>query len=810
VEALYYMGSLAGGPEFETDMRWFVEVSRVGENGVADEYCVEAKQWQAALQEARKLRGDLGALSKFSIELLDRGYRAVDPSLKLRYLINEAPPDAPLTGSGESSKKNGNKADASGKHRIGESLAPSAYATSLAATPFTTSLAPPGTATSSPVPRPSSHAPPRPASVAPPRAASVEPPRAASPVEDRAARQIVVPDDPVPPAPPLPSGLGLPAQSPAAPPPPRVPQFELVRQRAEEPRPDSPITYREFAYAVEPGRTRDEVEALLRDRYQATLATIEDRPPGKFVQLAVFDHVFKRRPERPPLATFAWKDWRGEPVLAFPGFGEEAMGPVSRVPPARESVPPPNESAAGAARTAPSLAALPLPSTLAPASSPPAAAPLSSVPPPSAPLKPMAPVVISSVPPPKAVVAPAAPASVEVEIPITEAAPVPAAEVLSADAAPASVEVEIPITEAAPSAPEIPIVEAAPSALEIPIVEAAPSAPEIPIVEAAPSPVEVPISVVEGARTPAVEVPISIVEGTRAPVIEAAAPPAAALEIAAPSAAPPAVAVETAAPSAPAPVAEAPVSLVEGTRAPVVEAPLSIMEGGRAPVVEAPRNIEGTRAPNLELTFEPLPSPAAPPANPGSTERASRPRIAVEGRRRAGEDLIGELFEIMHELHFARDVAEGAQFVLSVLDELLPCEGVLIHVFDINTGHFVVVRAKGPSASSVLLQRMSDQDPLVRSVMRTTHAISVRNATDDVRFAGPRWQTLGVAPRAVLCGGVQLSGRYLGLIEIANPHGDIPFHQSELHALDYICEQFAAFLSKKPIVLSADVVLSQV
>ena len=163
-----------------------------------------------------------------------------------------------------------------------------------------------------------------------------------------------------------------------------------------------------------------------------------------------------------------------------------------------------------------------------------------------------------------------------------------------------------------------------------------------------------------------------------------------------------------------------------------------------------------------------------------------------------------------HELHFAHDVAEGSEFVLSVLNELLPCEGVLIHVFDINTGHFVVVRAKGPHARAVLLQRMSDQDPLVRSVMRTTHALSVKNAMDDRRFNGPRWPALGVAPRAALCGGVQLSGRYLGLIEIANPHGDVPFHQSELNALDYICEQFAGFLSKKPIVLSADVVLSHV
>src|SRR4051812_10403062 len=86
-------------------MRWFVEVSRVGENSSDEKYCVEAKQWQAALQEARKLRGDSGPLSKFSIELLDQGYRAVDAELKIRYFVNNAPADAPLTESNGSSSK---------------------------------------------------------------------------------------------------------------------------------------------------------------------------------------------------------------------------------------------------------------------------------------------------------------------------------------------------------------------------------------------------------------------------------------------------------------------------------------------------------------------------------------------------------------------------------------------------------------------------------------------------------------------------------------------------------------------------------
>src|SRR5215510_13312395 len=78
-------------------MRWFVEVSRVGDSTPAERYCLEAKAWQAALQEARKLRGDSGPLSKFSIELLDDGYRAVDPVQKIRYVVNQAPADSALS-----------------------------------------------------------------------------------------------------------------------------------------------------------------------------------------------------------------------------------------------------------------------------------------------------------------------------------------------------------------------------------------------------------------------------------------------------------------------------------------------------------------------------------------------------------------------------------------------------------------------------------------------------------------------------------------------------------------------------------------
>src|SRR5260221_11546515 len=92
--------------------RWFVEVSRADADTQKERYCVEALQWQQALQQARKLRGDRGALSRFAIELLESGYRATDPGARLRYTISKAPYDAPLSG-GSSPTNGASKSTAS-------------------------------------------------------------------------------------------------------------------------------------------------------------------------------------------------------------------------------------------------------------------------------------------------------------------------------------------------------------------------------------------------------------------------------------------------------------------------------------------------------------------------------------------------------------------------------------------------------------------------------------------------------------------------------------------------------------------------
>lgn len=176
-------------------------------------------------------------------------------------------------------------------------------------------------------------------------------------------------------------------------------------------------------------------------------------------------------------------------------------------------------------------------------------------------------------------------------------------------------------------------------------------------------------------------------------------------------------------------------------------------------------------------------------------------------RRRAGEDLISELFEVMHDLHFARNIGIGAEFVAEVLAEVIPSDVLLIQIFDINTRNFVVVRARGTGAEKALLYSTPDNDPRIVEIMRRERARALR--PNGAGFKTGRWGFIGDEISEVLAGPVRQGGRYLGLIEIANPLGGDPFHETEINALDYICAQFADFVASRPIVLEPDVILGR-
>jgi hypothetical protein len=329
-------------------MRWFVDVGSVGKGAERHRYCVDADSWQRALQAARALRDDPGPMTGFSIELLDDGFSALDPVKRLRYSIRKATADDALTS-----------------EATPPVLIPAERSLSSPPPP------PPESGTEEKIPKSRSSRPPAPdlnlspksskskkSTPAPPTVAVSEPvvilPPAPSPPATSAVSSATASPTAASPGIPRPGGPVIAEPAPVAP---ATASLEVLLKREQNPGPLGPLTYREYAFFVPVAPTNEEATRLLRRELEGVQATVAKAKPGKLVHLALFTERFTGRPAGPPLATLMWKDWRGEPVVAFPDPNSPRVSnapptslpgsfpPPTARPSAPVSAPPPSASA---------------------------------------------------------------------------------------------------------------------------------------------------------------------------------------------------------------------------------------------------------------------------------------------------------------------------------------------------------------------------------------------------------------------------------------------------------------------------------
>lgn len=95
-------------------------------------------------------------------------------------------------------------------------------------------------------------------------------------------------------------------------------QLELLLERNDDPTVDNPLCYRERAYLLPRGAKVPDAEAALRWRLADLQRELSERPRGKLINLAVFDHRWEGAPERPPLIVLQWRDWRPTVEVDYP------------------------------------------------------------------------------------------------------------------------------------------------------------------------------------------------------------------------------------------------------------------------------------------------------------------------------------------------------------------------------------------------------------------------------------------------------------------------------------------------------------
>jgi hypothetical protein len=105
----------------------------------------------------------------------------------------------------------------------------------------------------------------------------------------------------------------------------------LLAERDEEPTRENPLCYRERTFLLPQGATVPEAEAALRWKLAEMQKSLEPRPRGRFVNLAVFDHRWQEVPDRPPVIVLQWRDWRGDVTVDYPAAARMSSAP----PPSR-------------------------------------------------------------------------------------------------------------------------------------------------------------------------------------------------------------------------------------------------------------------------------------------------------------------------------------------------------------------------------------------------------------------------------------------------------------------------------------------
>ncbi len=184
------------------------------------------------------------------------------------------------------------------------------------------------------------------------------------------------------------------------------PPFKLqpLRARDREPTEQNPVTFRERTYVVPTGTPAPSIELLLRQEFAKIKARLGDNRSATYIAMAVFDHAWSKKPERPPVVALDWKDWRGtDPQISFPLSSPssrpppepahqpakpkpaEAKAPAKPAEPAPRSTPPPALSAESTKKgTGSGQTRIDRPQSPAPAPAPaPAKARASEIPPPA-------------------------------------------------------------------------------------------------------------------------------------------------------------------------------------------------------------------------------------------------------------------------------------------------------------------------------------------------------------------------------------------------------------------------------------------
>ncbi|MCZ7680433.1 MAG: GAF domain-containing protein [Sandaracinaceae bacterium] len=173
--------------------------------------------------------------------------------------------------------------------------------------------------------------------------------------------------------------------------------------------------------------------------------------------------------------------------------------------------------------------------------------------------------------------------------------------------------------------------------------------------------------------------------------------------------------------------------------------------------------------------------------------------VQARGPRRptAGgpDDRLATAFEALQDLFFLSTPLEGLDFVLRLLEDLVPSEAASACLYDINTDELRFVALAGPGAE----ERQGDAIPRVAGLCgaaaRTLgEAVLVEDVASDSRYDPGIDGRVGIDPESMMLVGVAGGGRLLGLLQLINRRDQSQFSRADANVMTYVAGKLGEFL----------------
>jgi hypothetical protein len=166
----------------------------------------------------------------------------------------------------------------------------------------------------------------------------------------------------------------------------------------------------------------------------------------------------------------------------------------------------------------------------------------------------------------------------------------------------------------------------------------------------------------------------------------------------------------------------------------------------------------------------------------------------------AGDELMDALFERMHELSGVLTIAAATDYVLAMLVDHIPCDGVVIVGLDAARDELVVMRASGPRGRDLIGRRVGLDVPPRGEALRAGETLQL-GPSELARSPGV-WRLQGMTPAHALVTAVQRQGRLIGAIELCRSAERGPFSPGQGDALELVCQQLAELIGDRPLDLA--------